>query len=58
MAVELRELRELRTGPELCFAVRDSGEGITADQLERVFAPFEQARELARARRDEGSGLA
>ena len=39
----------------LRFEVEDLGAGIAADDMERVFLPFEQAGE--RARRDEGTGL-
>ncbi|WP_397536083.1 ATP-binding protein [Roseateles sp.] len=43
----------------LRFSVRDSGEGIAADALERIFAPFEQVgREGYRKREGTGLGLA
>ncbi|MBE2199164.1 MAG: response regulator [Anaerolinea sp.] len=39
----------------LCFEVEDSGPGIAADQLERIFQPFEQV--SGSDRRAEGAGL-
>jgi signal transduction histidine kinase/DNA-binding NarL/FixJ family response regulator len=39
----------------ITFSVRDTGTGIPADELARIFQPFEQAGELSR--RAEGSGL-
>ncbi|MDH0868263.1 ATP-binding protein [Mitsuaria sp. GD03876] len=56
--VEVSSVLDMRAGTLLRFAVRDTGEGIPADQLERIFAPFEQAGAAAsdRARRD-GAGL-
>jgi signal transduction histidine kinase/CheY-like chemotaxis protein/HAMP domain-containing protein len=39
----------------LRFEVEDLGAGIAAEDMERIFLPFEQAGE--RARRDEGTGL-
>ncbi|WP_197046824.1 response regulator [Paucibacter sp. KBW04] len=60
VSVEVGTTLDMRAGSLLRFAVRDSGEGIPADQLERVFAPFEQAQDLRRnagPRRQDGTGL-
>ncbi|WP_416757249.1 ATP-binding protein [Roseateles sp. So40a] len=58
--VEVSPVLDMRAGTLLRFAVRDTGDGIPADQLERIFAPFEQAEAPRggsdRARRD-GAGL-
>jgi signal transduction histidine kinase len=43
-----------RVGPDLCFAVRDTGVGIPADRLESVFERFVQVRD---DRRGMGLGL-
>jgi two-component system, sensor histidine kinase len=58
VAVEVSSVLDMRAGTLLRFAVRDTGDGIPADQLERIFAPFEQAARTGtdRARRD-GAGL-
>ncbi len=56
VSVEVGTVLDMRAGTLLRFAVRDTGEGIAADQMDRVFAPFEQAR-AARGRQIEGSGL-
>ncbi|WP_431289229.1 ATP-binding protein [Roseateles chitinivorans] len=62
VAVEVSSVLDMRAGTLLRFAVRDTGDGIPADQLERIFAPFEQAERTGtgtgsdRARRD-GAGL-
>ncbi|MBB2486872.1 response regulator [Mitsuaria sp. WAJ17] len=51
-------VQDMRTGPLLRFAVRDTGDGIEADQLERIFAPFEQLGGKLRQHRDStGLGL-
>ena len=53
--VKLGTVLDMRAGTLLRFVVQDSGEGIAADQLEHIFAPFEQA--AAGLRRQEGAGL-
>ncbi|MDC8787095.1 response regulator [Roseateles koreensis] len=57
--VDIGTIRDMRAGSLLRFAVQDSGEGIAADQLERVFAPFEQAQDQRHKapRRQDGTGL-
>ena len=51
-------VQDMRSGTLLRFAVRDTGDGIEADQLERIFAPFEQLGGKLRQRRDStGLGL-
>ena len=57
VAVDVSCVLDMRAGSLLRFAVRDTGEGIAADQMERVFAPFEQADSAGRPRRKEGTGL-
>ena len=42
----------------LCFEVHDSGVGIAADQLETIFAPFEQTGDTQRRLAGTGLGLA
>jgi two-component system, sensor histidine kinase len=56
IGVEVGTVLDMRAGTLLRFAVRDTGEGIAADQMERVFAPFEQV-DRAKLRRQEGTGL-
>lgn len=52
------ELRVARRGAgALAFAVRDTGVGIPADRIARLFAPFEQADGAETHRRFGGSGL-
>ncbi|MDM4765618.1 ATP-binding protein [Pelomonas sp. SE-A7] len=55
VSVRLNSMLDMRAGNQIRFAVQDSGEGIPADQMERIFAPFEQA--AAGLRRHEGAGL-
>lgn len=43
-------------GRNVCFTVRDSGEGIAAAELERIFEPFTQV-DGSLARRRDGTGL-
>ncbi len=57
VSVEVSPTLDMRAGTLLRFAVRDTGEGIAADQMERVFAPFEQAEQERRPRRQDGTGL-
>ncbi|UXH80469.1 ATP-binding protein [Roseateles amylovorans] len=56
VTVDVSTLLDMRAGILLRFAVQDSGEGIAADQLERIFAPFEQVA-AGQARRRDGTGL-
>ncbi|HEY9839734.1 MAG: ATP-binding protein [Candidatus Sericytochromatia bacterium] len=42
----------------LGFAVEDTGIGISESQLERIFVPFEQVRDLSRSQEGTGLGLA
>ncbi|MEJ6000372.1 ATP-binding protein [Paucibacter soli] len=56
VSVEVSTVLDMRAGTLLHVAVRDTGAGIPADQMERVFAPFEQA-DNTRPRQHEGSGL-
>jgi len=46
-----------REGEELHFKVADTGIGIAADQLERIFLPFIQAEDAARGYHGTGLGL-
>ena len=39
----------------ICFEVKDTGAGMTPDQMEKIFLPFEQAGDIRR--RAEGTGL-
>ena len=49
-------LRVAGTGKEIVFEVRDTGVGIAADQLDRIFEPFHQASSTG-PRRHGGAGL-
>jgi signal transduction histidine kinase len=49
-------LRVVDSGREITFEIRDSGVGIAAEQLERIFEPFRQA-DSAGPRRHGGTGL-
>jgi PAS domain S-box-containing protein len=42
----------------VCASVEDSGPGIAADEIERIFEPFEQGESSSRYRRGLGLGLA
>ncbi|MCV2369276.1 response regulator [Roseateles oligotrophus] len=59
--IEVGTTLDMRAGTLLRFAVRDTGEGIAGDQMERVFAPFEQAESAlghpGKPRRQDGTGL-
>ena len=59
VSVDVSTVLDMRAGTLLRFAVQDSGDGIPADQMERIFAPFEQAEstEPGRPRRRDGTGL-
>lgn len=57
VSIDVSTVIDMRAGTLLRFAVRDTGEGISADQMERVFAPFEQAGSAERPRRQDGTGL-
>jgi hypothetical protein len=46
---------ELSTLNKICFQVEDTGIGISSEQLEKIFLPFEQVGDSSR--RAEGTGL-
>lgn len=47
-----------KSGPRLCFEVKDTGAGIGRDELDNLFRPFTQARAGQEAREGTGLGLA
>jgi CheY-like chemotaxis protein len=47
-----------KSGPRLCFEVKDTGAGIGRDELGNLFRPFTQARAGQEAREGTGLGLA
>ncbi|NJK99972.1 MAG: response regulator [Spirulinaceae cyanobacterium SM2_1_0] len=53
--VEQPQISPEQAVARVCFSVRDTGVGMTPAQVERIFQPFEQVREVAR--RTEGTGL-
>jgi len=55
--IDLAVSREMRSeGEAIVFAVRDTGAGVPASQVERIFDPFVQA-DGTQGRRFEGAGL-
>ncbi|MET0207419.1 MAG: ATP-binding protein [Burkholderiaceae bacterium] len=56
VTVDVATVLDMRAGTLLRFAVRDTGAGIPANQMERIFAPFEQVQD-SKPRRREGTGL-
>ena len=56
IAIGVRAIEETETDARVRFEVRDTGQGLTAEQIERVFAPFAQA-ETSTTRRFGGTGL-
>lgn len=56
VSVEVSTRQSTRTEVELLFAVRDSGLGITEEQVQRLFEPFSQA-DASTTRKHGGTGL-
>ncbi len=56
VVIGVQEVARREGAVSLRFAVRDTGVGMTADQVERLFRPFEQA-DAGTSRRFGGSGL-
>jgi signal transduction histidine kinase/CheY-like chemotaxis protein/HPt (histidine-containing phosphotransfer) domain-containing protein len=56
VSVELSNRQSSRTEVELMFAVRDTGIGMTQEQVERLFEPFSQA-DASTTRKHGGTGL-
>ena len=58
ITLAVRQLGTADATVRLCFEVRDSGIGLKADQLERIFDPFEQVCDAPRRFGGTGLGLA
>ncbi|MBI3774426.1 MAG: HAMP domain-containing protein [Gammaproteobacteria bacterium] len=57
--ITVAALRDTTTQPErVVFSVRDTGEGITTENLEQLFQPFVQAKTIGRMHDGTGLGLA
>ncbi|MCG7874217.1 MAG: ATP-binding protein [Candidatus Thiodiazotropha lotti] len=56
VSVELTNRQTSRTEVDLMFAVRDTGIGMTQEQVERLFEPFSQA-DASTTRKHGGTGL-
>ncbi|NES95277.1 MAG: response regulator, partial [Desertifilum sp. SIO1I2] len=58
LQVNVREIQASPPSVNLHFAVEDTGIGMTPEQLERIFLPFEQVGDIKRQREGTGLGLA